>query len=465
MADISKLSRLVAGVQRQVDLSSNALVVGSLKVGSSSPTELTKALLDSLLAIRDDLASTANGEGASLVSIEDAAAQFTSTNVEGALAESLDAAQAAQEDATQALSDAADAQQDIDDHIADAAGAHAASAISSTPAGNLASTDVQAALNELDSEKIAVSEKGAANGVATLDANGKLPSSQLTIEAFEYKGAWDADQNDPELANAAGNLGDVYHVSVAGTVNFGAGNITFAQNDKVVYNGSVWEKWVTSAFLAPVDSVNGQTGVVVLDSDDIDEGSSNLYWTQTRFDNALAASDTDDLDEGSTNLYHTDARAKTAAVVNSLAGSETDQAPSVSAVNAALAAISSDAMTEEMIAGETLAAVRAIRMAKGAETAGRVYLADNDAETSDDFYVMGLTQAAAADAADPVMVTKAGKMTATAHGFTVGLPLFLGAAGALTQTAPSAADEAVVRVGMVRDANTIEVQIQVMGVN
>lgn len=41
---------------------------------------------------------------------------------------------------------------DISDHITDTSGAHAASAISNTPAGNLAATDVQAALNELQSD-------------------------------------------------------------------------------------------------------------------------------------------------------------------------------------------------------------------------------------------------------------------------------------------------------------------------
>ncbi len=45
---------------------------------------------------------------------------------------------------------------DLAGHIADATAAHAASAISSTPAGGLASTDVQAALNELDGEKLSV---------------------------------------------------------------------------------------------------------------------------------------------------------------------------------------------------------------------------------------------------------------------------------------------------------------------
>lgn len=61
-----------------------------------------------------------------------------------------------------------------------------------------------------------------------------------------------------------------------------------------------------------VDSVNGQTGVVVLDTDDIPEGSTNLYYTDARFDADLATKDTDDLAEGSTNLYFTDARAQSA---------------------------------------------------------------------------------------------------------------------------------------------------------
>lgn len=43
------------------------------------------------------------------------------------------------------------------DHIADATGAHAATAISNTPAGNIAATTVQAAINELDTEKLSAS--------------------------------------------------------------------------------------------------------------------------------------------------------------------------------------------------------------------------------------------------------------------------------------------------------------------
>ena len=64
---------------------------------------------------------------------------------------------------------------------------------------------------------------------------------------------------------------------------------------------------------APVQSVNGQTAAVILDTDDIAEGTAK---------------------------YFTDTRARDAAVVNSTAGSETDQAPSVSAMKSYVAAAS-----------------------------------------------------------------------------------------------------------------------------
>lgn len=45
----------------------------------------------------------------------------------------------------------------LPDHLADTSDAHAASAITNTPAGNIAATTVQAALNELDTDKAAAS--------------------------------------------------------------------------------------------------------------------------------------------------------------------------------------------------------------------------------------------------------------------------------------------------------------------
>jgi len=66
--------------------------------------------------------------------------------------------------------------------------------------------------------------------------------------------------------------------------------------------------WVPSADSSAVNSVNGQTGVVTLDSDDISEGVSNFYYTGARFDTSFALKDTDSLSEGSSNFYYTEAR-------------------------------------------------------------------------------------------------------------------------------------------------------------
>jgi hypothetical protein len=86
------------------------------------------------------------------------------------------------------------------------------------------------------------SEKGAVNGYASLDGSGKVPVSQLPSSIMEYKGMWNAATNTPTLANGTGDTGDVYICNVAGTVNFGAGAITFAVGDYVIYSGSIWQR-------------------------------------------------------------------------------------------------------------------------------------------------------------------------------------------------------------------------------
>ena len=120
---------------------------------------------------------------------------------------------------------------------------------------------------------IRTSEKGVANGVATLDTNGRVPYSQLPESAMEYKGKWDASTNTPHLADGTGTNGDFYVCSAPGTVTFGTGNtITFVVNDRVIYDGTddMWEKLPAGA----VSSVNGQTGDVTLDANDIDYSST-----------------------------------------------------------------------------------------------------------------------------------------------------------------------------------------------
>lgn len=91
---------------------------------------------------------------------------------------------------------------------------------------------------------------GAANGVATLDSGGKVPVSQLPASVVTYLGTWNAATNTPTLTNGVGDPGDLYICNVAGTANFGAGPITFAVGDWVLYGSGTWQK------------SNGQNGTV-----------------------------------------------------------------------------------------------------------------------------------------------------------------------------------------------------------
>jgi len=83
---------------------------------------------------------------------------------------------------------------------------------------------------------------GGANGVATLDSSGKVPVSQLPSSVVTYLGTWNAATNTPYLVNGTGDAGDLYICNVAGTANFGAGPITFAVGDWVLYGSGTWQK-------------------------------------------------------------------------------------------------------------------------------------------------------------------------------------------------------------------------------
>ena len=91
--------------------------------------------------------------------------------------------------------------------------------------------------------------------------HGKVPITQLPSAIMEYKGTWNANTNSPQLADGVGNTGDVYRVSVGGTIDLGAGAIEFHATDYVIYNGVIWQKSDTTD---AVTTVNGQIGDVVI---------------------------------------------------------------------------------------------------------------------------------------------------------------------------------------------------------
>ena len=135
--------------------------------------------------------------------------------------------------------------------------------------------------------KINLSEKGANNGLASLDAGGKVLSSQLPLGSQIYKGTWNATTNTPILSDGVGTTGWTYRVAVGGTINLGSGTITFSVGDDAIYNGTVWQRNPSSA---DVTSVNSQTGSVVLTTDNINEGVVNRYFSDSRVKNILSTS-------------------------------------------------------------------------------------------------------------------------------------------------------------------------------
>ena len=134
---------------------------------------------------------------------------------------------------------------------------------------------------------------------------GALQDLESFVESIPspiyYAGTWDASTNTPTLDNSdTGMEGALYRVNVAGSVDFGAGSISFEVGDSVVNNGTIWEKWDHTD---QVLSVNGQTGTVVLDTGDISE-NGNLYFTDERAQDAVG---TIFADTASVELVYTDA--------------------------------------------------------------------------------------------------------------------------------------------------------------
>jgi hypothetical protein len=123
-------------------------------------------------------------------------------------------------------------------------------------------------------------DAGSPLGVATLDAGGKVPVSELpaaVLGALSYQGTWDASTNAPTLTSSVGTKGYYYVVSVAGNTNLN-GITDWLVGDWAVYNGTVWQKVDNTE---TVTSVNGQTGAVVLTTTNIAEGT-NEYFTTAR---------------------------------------------------------------------------------------------------------------------------------------------------------------------------------------
>ena len=155
---------------------------------------------------------------------------------------------------------------------------------------------------------------GAANASAANGAGITIDGASAT---FTYVSASDRWTMNKDLAtDLVGN--------VTGNVSGSAGTVTSLSNRSV---GDLSDVDITTT--APTnnqalvwDNANGKfipgdsfsqsdfdTAFTSKDTDDLSEGTTNLYYTNARADARISAADTDDLSEGSTNLYYTNARA------------------------------------------------------------------------------------------------------------------------------------------------------------
>lgn len=129
---------------------------------------------------------------------------------------------------------------------------HPASAIINTPAGNIAATTVQAALDELDSEKQAVSAKGAANGYCGLDAASKV--AWANMPAGSEKCLY-------QRASTVQTSGSTAAEKTAGTVDVDAATYLANDGDSIIIEGwydTTAPTWTVKHYFG-ASSVNGAT--------------------------------------------------------------------------------------------------------------------------------------------------------------------------------------------------------------
>ena len=193
-------------------------------------------------------------------------------------------------------------------------------------------------------------DKGIANGVASLDANGFVPANQL-----------------PSYVDDVLEFADLPSFPVTGET----GKIYLAIDTGKTYrwSGSVYVEISPS----DVNSVNSQTGAVVLDTDDISEGAANFYYTSARFDASLATKSTSDLTEGS-NLYFTEARVRSTPLTGFVVGADAD----IAATDTVLEAFQKvQGQINALSSASVNAEVESITVAAGDITNGYVVLANS----------------------------------------------------------------------------------------
>ena len=147
-------------------------------------------------------------------------------------------------------------------------------AASSSVDGYLSSTDWSSFNNKIDGSK-----RAAINGVASLGADGKIPSSQIPAISFSTV---DVVADQTAMLALTGKVAGAIVVNTAASKNYVLNNAA---------SPSVIGSWTELATPASISSVNGKSGLSVsLGTDDIAEGTTNKYFSNVQARNAISAS-------------------------------------------------------------------------------------------------------------------------------------------------------------------------------
>lgn len=170
-------------------------------------------------------------------------------------------------------------------------------------AGDAAAVSGAYAYTDAQIQSHVTDKLGVSGGIATLDSQGKLPVGQLPALAITDVYVVTTIAERDALTVEEGDVAKVIQAELHsdGSTYLPRTYIYAVDNDTQV--GS----WLEIISESDVMSVAGRVGHVTLETSDVSESASGP-------------------------LYFTDARARTAAVVNSVSGGYTDQAPSVAAV-------------------------------------------------------------------------------------------------------------------------------------
>jgi hypothetical protein len=134
--------------------------------------------------------------------------------------------------------------------------------------------------------------------------------------------AYSTDVKKLKVGNGSSNWSELEYINVlpseldTDNISEGTINLFFTEQraiDAVAggegFTTDLVEEGTTNLYFTAQRAVDAVTQGDV-DTDDIEEGTTNLYYTDARVEDVISASDTDDISEGTQNLYFTESRSR-----------------------------------------------------------------------------------------------------------------------------------------------------------